>query len=161
MSQWLRRLRGAVGMGITWAIAWAVGGLMIGVTSLLTPWLSWERFFAVFDAPLPALAVPGFVGGAIFSVVLGIAARKRRFDELSLPKFGMWGALGGFMLSLVPILMNVAGLVSIDASAALLLSTISLPFTLLGAASATGSLALARRAEQRGALPRPTDHLLP
>jgi len=28
MTTWLRRLRGAVGMGVTWAVAWAVAGVL-------------------------------------------------------------------------------------------------------------------------------------
>ncbi|MBK6487260.1 MAG: hypothetical protein IPF98_10390 [Gemmatimonadetes bacterium] len=71
MKKWLRRLRGAVGMGLTWAVGWAITGVLVGVASLLLPNLPWDAFFAVFDAPLPALAIPGFVGGAIFSMVLG------------------------------------------------------------------------------------------
>jgi hypothetical protein len=34
---------------------------------MLVPGLPWDSLFAVFDAPLPALAVQGFFGGAIFS----------------------------------------------------------------------------------------------
>jgi hypothetical protein len=79
---WMRRIRGALGMGLTWAAGWAVAGILIGVSSLILPFLPWDVFFRVFDAPLPMLAVPGFVGGAIFSVVLGIAGRRHRFDVL-------------------------------------------------------------------------------
>ena len=86
MKQWLRRLRGAVGMGLIWAAGWALVGVLIGVTSKVLPGLPfWDSFFDVFDAPLPALAIPGFVGGVLFAVVLGIAGHRRRFEELSLP----------------------------------------------------------------------------
>src|SRR5678810_645907 len=110
MRKWLRRIRGAIGMGLTWAAGWAVFGVMIGVASKITPFLPWDSFFEVFDAPLPALAVPGFFGGAFFSIVLGIAARRRKFDELSVPRFALWGALGGVMLSLLPNAMVAVGL---------------------------------------------------
>jgi hypothetical protein len=155
MNPWLRRLRGAVGMGLTWALGWAVVGLGIGVASLLLPGLPWDRFFDVFDAPLPALAVPGFVGGALFSLVLGVAGRHRRFEELSLPRFAAWGALGGVLLSLVPAAMVAVGLASIGGSGRGLWQLTALvagPFALLGAGSAAGTLLLARQAEQR-ALP--------
>ena len=36
---------------------------------------------------------PGFLAGIFFSVVLGIAARRRRLDELSVAKVAGWGAL--------------------------------------------------------------------
>lgn len=152
MKSWLRRIRGAIGMGLTWAAGWALVGLLIGVTSRLLPGLPWDSFFEVFDAPLPALAIPGFFGGAFFSIVLGIAARHRRFAELSLPRFAAWGAVGGLLLTLFPFALVAVGLASTEGSALgawQIFAAISGPFILLSAASATGSLMLARKAEKR------------
>ena len=149
MKKWLRRIRGAVAMGLTWAVGWALFGLLIGVASILLPWLPWELFFDVFDAPLPALAIPGFIGGVLFSTVLGIAGRRRRFDELSLPRFGFCGAVGGVLLSLVPAAMVAVGLASANVDLWLFTAVIMGPMTLLSAVSASGSLMLARKAEER------------
>jgi hypothetical protein len=152
MPIWFKRLRGALALGLSWSAAWALAGLSIGVASLLTPSLPWDRFFAVFDAPLPALAIPGFVGGVIFSGVLRVAGRGRRFDDLSLPHFAAWGALGGLLLSLVPDVMVVLGLATLAPSASplgTLTAIIAAPFTLLGALSASATLLIARRAERR------------
>ena len=152
MTSWLRRMRGAIGMGLTWALAWAGVGMLIGVTSLLLPGLPWDAFFEIFDAPLPALAVPGFVGGAIFSVVLGVAGRHRRFEQLSLSRFTLWGAIGGVLLSLAAAAMVLLGLASLgDGARGLwqLTAIVSGPLVLLSAASAAGTLALARKAERR------------
>lgn len=153
MKKWLRRTRGAVGMGLTWAAGWAVAGILIGVSSVILPELPWDAFFDVYDAPLPTLAIPGFVGGAIFSVVLGIAGRRRRFDELSLPRFAAWGAVGGVLLSLVPLTLAGMDLLSGGDPSDLVRATlvISGPFTILSALSATASLLLARRAQDRHA----------
>lgn len=153
MTKWLRRIRGAVGMGLTWGIAWGLVGLLIGVASLLLPGLPWDRFFAVFDAPLPALAVPGFVGGAIFSVVLGFVARRRRFTDLSLPVFGVCGAVGGLLLAQIPNTLVMLGLGTPAAGVNLWRLTIiaSGPFALLGAASACTTLMIARRVADAGA----------
>ena len=137
MKRWLRRIRGAVGMGLTWAVAWALAGVLIGMSWSLG--LTMEWFVEVFDAPLLALAIPGFFGGAVFSTVLGIAGRRRRFDELSLPRFGAWGAVGGLLLGL-PLLVAL----SPEAGAAIIGT-----LTLLSAVSASGLLALARMAEDR------------
>jgi hypothetical protein len=142
-------------MALTWAVAWALVGLLIGVSSRLLPGIPWDRFFEVFDAPLPALAIPGFIGGALFSAVLGIAARRRRFDELSLPRFAAWGALGGVLLSLIPAALAVVGLLSVQGGELglwQLTAVIAGPLVLLSAASASGSLLLARKAESRDAL---------
>ena len=152
MKRWLRRIRGAVGMGLTWAAGWALFGVLIGVTSLLLPGLPWDLFFEVFDAPLPALAVPGFVGGAFFSMVLGIAGRRRRFDELSLPRFAAWGAVGGLLVGLFPAAMVAVGQASANVDLGLVTSMVIGPLALLCAGSAAGSLALARMTEDRALL---------
>ena len=155
MRKLLKRFRGAIGMGLTWAAGWAVFGILIGVASMLTPSLPfWDPFFEIFDAPLPALAVPGFIGGALFSIVLGIAGRHRRFDELSVSRFAAWGAVGGFLLSILPATMNAVGLAELggDDSRGIwqLTATIAIPLTLLCAASAAGSLLIARKASTPG-----------
>ena len=82
----------------------------------------------------------GFIGGAIFSTVLGIAEGRRRFDEMSVWRFGGWGALGGLLLPML-VLGGPAGL----AGEGLFVGLV----TVLGAGSAAGSLALARRADDR------------
>lgn len=147
MTGWLRRARGAIGMGVTWAIGWAVAGILIGVSSILLPFLPWNAFFRVFDAPLPALALPGFIAGIFFSFVLGVAGRRRRFSELSLPVFAAWGAVGGLMVSLVPGTMAAVGLATLAVPALPLTIAIAIPSVILGAASAAVTLALARRAQ--------------
>ncbi len=145
MSHVTRRLRGALVMGVIWAVAWAVGGLLIGVASLLLPFLPWDAFFNVFDAPLPALAIPGFIGGVLFSVVLGIAGRNRRFSDLSLPGFAAWGAIGGLLVGVFPALATMGE--GATFSAMQLLVVIAAPMMLFGAVSAASSLALARKGE--------------
>jgi hypothetical protein len=155
MNTLVRRTRGALGMGLTWALGWALAGIAIGASSNVFTWLPWDAFFEVYDAPLPTLAIPGFVGGVIFSLVLGVAARRRRFHELSIPQFAAWGALGGLLVSLVPALVLGAGGGSTEGSPHSLwyvTAVIAGPFTVLSAASAAISLALARRAEQRGSI---------
>ena len=142
MKKWLRRIRGAVGMGLTWAAGWALVGVLIGLSmEFLGLPMGW--FVEVFDAPLPALAIPGFFSGAVFSAVLGIAGRRRRFDELSLPGFAALGAGGGLLLGLFPVAAVGTGMAS--AAAAVVIGTL----TILSAVSASGSLMLARMAEDR------------
>jgi hypothetical protein len=150
--KFLKRIRGAIGMGLTWAAGWAVFGILIGISSRLFPdILPWDAFFNVFDAPLPALAVPGFVGGALFSIVLGIAGRGRKFSDLSVPAFAAWGAFGGLMLSLLPALLVALGLASRGEDGTLgtwqLTVTIAVPLVLLSAISAAVSLIVARLGE--------------
>jgi hypothetical protein len=83
MKKWLRRIRGTVGMGLTWA----AGGELVGV--LIELFI--DPMGPLVDVWPTALAIPGFLGGAVFSAVLQVAEGRRRFDELSLPRFGAWG----------------------------------------------------------------------
>jgi len=138
MKRWLRRIRGAVLMGLTWALVWAPVGVLIGMVvdpdgSMDEPWVA-------------VGAYPGFLGGVVFSAVLGIAARRRRLDELSLPRVAAWGAVAGLLVGALPFAIG-------EPTTALplwLLGGIVMgTTTLLSAVSAAGSLALARRADRR------------
>jgi len=139
-------------MGLTWGFGWAIAGVLIGVASILLPGLPWDAFFEVFDAPLPAFAIPGFFAGVFFSTVLAIAGRRRRFRELSLPRFAAWGGLGGLLLTLFPFALEAVGLASREGSDVgtwQIIAVISGPFILLSAVSASITLILARIAEGR------------
>ena len=136
-------------MGVIWAIGWAVAGLAIGVTSLLTPWLPWDRFFAVFDAPLPSLAVPGFFAGVFFSGVIAVAEHRHRLRDLSAKRFVLWGAVGGALLMAFPFVLVAVGLASTEGSTvstARILVSLGIPFIGLSVASASATLRLARAA---------------
>ena len=113
MSAKWKVLGGAVGMSLSWAMGWGITGGLIGMTSLLLPDLPWRIFFEAFDAPLPALAIPGACAGLIFAGVLGLVERTRNLQELPLPRAGAWGAVAGFLTSLIPGAMVLAGLARI------------------------------------------------
>jgi hypothetical protein len=141
MKKWLRRIRGAIGMGLTWALAWFAAGvallLIVG--------------FDAADVPFPlGFGFFGFLAGAAFSGVLGIVEGRRRFDQMSLPRFAGWGALGGLLLSLIFVALAKLGGENLEI---LVLGPV---FAVAGAGSAVGSLALARMAEDR-ALPGATE----
>lgn len=144
-------MRGAFGMGLTWAAGWAFVGGMIELIANLIPGLGWTSLVDIWPA---TLAIPGFVGGVVFSTVLGIAGRNRRFDQLSLPRFAAWGAVGGVLMSLLPMALVAIGVLTPDATVNVWRFTAELlgPLTLLGAASASATLALARASEDRDLL---------
>ena len=151
MSTWRRRIRGAFLMGLTWAAGWAFIGFVLEAIDNLVPGLP-----IVSDGDIwpMVLGIPGFIAGAAFSIVLGVAAGNRKFDELSLPRFTAWGAVGGLLLGglLVALRVSNAGPPEAWWQVALVLG----PPTLLSALSACATLALARRARER-ALPRGGD----
>ncbi len=124
MTKRLRRIRSAFLTGLTWAFAWSFIGtsfmVLLGVdhratTDMINPY-----------------AGMGLIGGGAFSVF------RRRFDEMSLPRFAAWGAAGGLLLS---VLFGPETLVTLSIG------------TLLGAGSAAGSMVLVRRADEMS-LPR-------
>ncbi len=136
MKKWLRRIRGALGMGLTWAAAWSGLGAMLGLA-----WgaISGSGLALGFVSGVLAFAVIGFIGGSAFSVVLGLAEGRRTFDEMSLPRFAGWGAVGGLLLFVLLFMVLGEGF---------WLGTVAMAgvVALIGAGSAAGSLALARKA---------------
>ena len=148
LGSWLRRVRGALGMGVTWAAGWALFGVLVAGLSFVLPASVGDAFSRIFDAPAPALAVPGFVGGVIFSIVLGIAGRRHRIEEISTRRVAVWGAIGGVLVALVPAIMVVLGLATLNAQGGalwLLTATIAVPLAFLSALSAALTLRLAKR----------------
>ena len=136
MTGW-RRLRGALGTGLIWAAGGAgVGGLIELLDNVLPGGLAMA---SAVDMWPQTLAIPSFIGGVLFATVLGIAAGRRRFDELSLPLFAALGALSGLLLGALG--------VSLGAPSVFMAIT-----TLWSATAAAASLALARRSAERGLL---------
>ena len=147
---WPRRIRGAVGMGVTWAVAWGLVVMLLGMTSILVPGTPLDFLLEIFDDEmLPIVVTPAFLGGLSFSAVLGIAGRNRRFDESSLPGFAALGAMGGVLLGLVPLVATTVGFATANVPLWPLAAVICGSLALMGAASASGSLLLARSSEDR------------
>lgn len=146
MSRLLPRLRAALGTAATWAVAWAGAGLSIGVLSVLVPALPLGWFFEVFDAPLPALAMPGFVAGLCYALVVTVAGRRRPLRDISLAEVAGWGAAGGLLLSAIPALALLDNGPSGAPNGAWRMPAAIAVLITFSVASAVGSFALARRA---------------
>jgi len=127
-------------MGLTWAMVWLPAGLLIGF--IVDP-------DGTMDEPWILVGtLPGFLAGVIFSVVLGIAAGRRKLDELSVAKVAGWGAGAGLLLGSFALLAGDHGP---DAPRVLPLDLLIISaITMLSAISAAGSLMLARKSERRG-----------
>jgi hypothetical protein len=122
-------------MGLTWAFAWFAAGMVL----LLIVGLD------AADVPFPLFfGLLGFLAGVTFSGILGLMEGRRRFDEMSLPRFAVWGGVGGLLFSSLFVLATDLG-----GGAFLGLGAV---FALAGAGCAAGSLALARMADGRGQL---------
>jgi hypothetical protein len=131
MRNGLRRIRGAIGMGFTWAAALAaVGGVPRWVFGVQT------------DAPIPIVfGAFGFIAGITFSALLVLTEGRRGLDRMSMRRFAGWGATSGLLLSAI-----WANAVSLRWGEALMIAP---AFALACAACASGTLAVARRAARR------------
>jgi len=138
MKAFLRKLRGALGLGVTWGVSWALIGLAIGVIigivdpDSIDPGESRLVMSAI-------IGLIGFISGLGFGLVLGFTERRKSIIQLSLGRAALWGMLGAAALPLLTTMSN----------------TLLYFVCPLGAVFAAGSVALARRAERRlvGAAP--------
>jgi hypothetical protein len=96
--------------------------------------------------------VLGFAGGAIFSTILSLAEGRHGFHELSLLRFVGWGAAGGLILGGLAVAVCLLG----SGLSLLGVATVG-AWTLLGAGSAAGTLAIARGGEGRAISPAARD----
>jgi len=101
--------------------------------------------FGAADVPFPlGFGLLGFLAGITFSAVLGVVEGRRSFEQMSIPRFALWGAVGGLLFS--GLFVTVA---SLGLQALVVLGPV---FALSGAGCASGSLALARMAGDRDLL---------
>lgn len=137
MNSWWRRVRGAVGTGLTWAVVWAPVAVVVG-TQVIDPTDKMDEMWFMVGA------LPGFISGVLFSMVLTTVARRRHLNELSIARTAGWGALAGLMTGVLPFLLGDRGGAPVLPLAMVVVPTL----TLLSALSAAGSLTMAQRAQK-------------
>ena len=134
MNSLLRKLRGMLGVGITWAVGWAIVMFIIGsIIGVVDP-------DAIDPGEEPwrlALMVStvGFISGSAFALIFSSAERRKSIRDLSVLRSAFWGALGGAALPLLTTMND-----------SILVNTIP-----LGAIFAASTVAIARRAALREA----------
>jgi hypothetical protein len=136
MKQFLRRLRGVIKTGLTWAVGCVA--IMAGVTAfggwLQIPMAQWSVFFS----QIPIYATFGFIMGSAFAGILSLTERHKRLADLSLRRVALWGALGSLVfLGGFSLMFNPPNLMS------------WLIMASLSAGLASGSVALAQRGEAK------------
>lgn len=134
MGTLLRKLKAVMGTAVIWGAGWF---------SLSALWFGVKYFGAIGIGTLGTVAAifgaTGALVGAGFAVLLGVAEGRHSFEELSYRRLAGWGAAGGLLVG-IPLGLWLG---------------ISSPLTtfgllaLFGAGSAAGTLAIARRAEDR------------
>ena len=107
MKKWLRGFRGAFLMTLTWFVGWGVGfgGLMEAFV---------DPHGELVDIWPALMAFAGFIGGAVFCVLLRISGGGRRFDEVSLARIVAWGVVTGLILGVVATAIGLTSDIAID-----------------------------------------------
>ena len=152
MKKWLKRIRGAIGVGLTWGVVWGlVGGVLEAVFGLPPGWSGADVVLQEFVRGFSVFSMIGFLGSGVFSIALGLEGRRRSFAEMSLPRFASWGALAGLTVGMILYADFVlTPSVRFSLAGVLMRAAIGVgAMAVIGAGSAAGSLALARRAEDR------------
>ena len=126
MKRWLTGIPGTMVMILLWTIGWGLGfgGL---IEAFVDP------SGAIVDIWFTAMAIPGFMGGAVFSALLRTAEGRRGFDEVPLARFAVWGVVTGLVLGVLAVAMGVASDLSLAAGVLFGITTA------LGAVAAIGS----------------------
>ncbi|MDA0329415.1 MAG: hypothetical protein O2958_10450 [Gemmatimonadetes bacterium] len=137
-----RKLRGLLGIGVTWGALWGMLGAAIGVAvgwvfpdawTLTNPIVEWAIGMGLY----------GFVSGVGFGGLLTLGEGSKRLRELSLPRVAMWGVLGS---AAVPILFGLLGTFDATTTIADVIGAV-LVTGFLGGTFAPGAIMIARRAE--------------
>lgn len=132
MRTFLRRVRGLLGIALSWALLWAGVIFAIGtVISVVDPG-SIDVGEEPWRMALTIVAPIGFVSGLVFGGLLMGAEGRKSIRDLSFWRVALWGAIGGAVLPALGI---------IDAP---LVNTMP-----LGAIASTLTVALARRGAPR------------
>ena len=133
MGTLLRRIRAVIGTGLTWAVGWAV--LTVGLLGLGGQW-------GMALARVIPSALGGFIIGSSFAVVLSVAERRSRLEDLSL-----WGVAGsGWIAGIL-----VAGIAALSGGVTNVLYTLVyvLMVGLISGVFGAGTYMLAKRGDTK------------
>lgn len=91
MKRWRSGIRGAVVMILLWILGWG-----LGFGGLIEAFVDPDG--EILDVWPTAMAIPGFIGGVVFSALCRIAEGRRSFNEVSLVRFAVLGAVTGIVI---------------------------------------------------------------
>ncbi len=146
MNRLVRRLRGLLGVGVTWGTLWSVIGAGIGlVVGVISPEV-WENTNPIIEWAV-GMGLYGFVSGIGFGSLLSLREGRKTILDISLRRAAVLGVVGA---AAVPLLFGSLGTFEAGTTAVEVLGAI-LVTGVLGGTFAPASIAVARRAELRAA----------
>lgn len=132
----IRRVRGALGVAFTWGAIWAVLGSLV-LEGIVDP------HGEIVDMWPPLLAIMGGFFGLAFSLALTAVDGRRRFEELSFPRFVGLAVAVALGLSGIALVLGIFPNV---APAALRVTVVAGSAATLSAIAASATLGVARLA---------------
>ena len=146
MNRLVRRLRGLLGVGLTWGALWSVIGAGVGaVLGVVAPEI-WGWSARVFEWTV-GMGLYGLVSGFGFGSLLFLREGGRTLFDVPLRRAAFWGVAGA---AAVPLLFGALGMFEAGTTMVEVLGAI-LVTGVLGGTFAPAAIAIARRAELRAA----------
>ena len=138
MNLCFRRIFVVILVALAWAVVWSPVGVLTGI--IVDPGGSMDEMWVAIGA------YPGFLCGAVFSAVVGIAEGRRRLNEIVLSRVAAWGAVSGLVVGVIPFVLGTVN----SALPLWLWSIVTVgAVTILSSASAVGTASIARMAKKR------------
>ena len=144
MNGLVRKLRGLLGVGLTWGGLWSVIGAGIGLALGVFAPDAWGLADRVFDWTI-GMGLYGLVSGVGFGSLLSLREGRRTIFDLSLLRTSIMGFLGS---AAVPLLFGALSMFEFGTTTAEVLGAI-LVTGVLGGTFAPAAIAVARREELR------------
>ena len=133
-----RRIFVVILVALAWAVVWSPVGVLTGI--IVDPGGSMDEMWVAIGA------YPGFLCGAVFSAVVGIAEGRRRLNEIVLSRVAAWGAVSGLVVGVIPFVLGTVN----TALPLWLWSIVTVgAVTILSSASAVGTASIARMVKKR------------
>jgi len=151
----LRKLRGALGTALTWAVVWAVGGFAFATLLYVrADGFGYGPFWEFALGAALTLGLWGLTSGALFSGALTTFHRRRALGELEPAIVGLWGGVAGCLGVIVVAIASNEPLDVSSLEAVGLTAAAALVWGGVGMATAVGTVRLAQELESSN--PRPT-----
>ena len=134
-----RKLRGLLGVGVTWGALWSAIGAGIGaVIGIVSP-ETWELANPILEWAI-GMGLYGVVSGIGFGGILALREGRKTLLDLSLRRAAIWGVLGAAAVPLLFLGAFEAGTTVADVVGAIIVTGV------LGGVFAPASIAVAQRA---------------
>ncbi len=144
MKRFLRRLRGLLGVGLTWGALWSVIGAGVGIAIGIVAPEVWELTNPILKWTV-GMGLYGLVSGVGFGGLLALREGRKTIFDVSLRQATILGIVGA---AAVPLLFGALGAFEVGTTTAEVLGAI-LVTGVLGGTFAPAAIAIARRAELR------------